>query len=247
MSRSRGAPLIAIAGRIAAPGRVSRSAISFSGRRYLDAVLRAGGEPVTLAPRELTPSAAAALLKRFDALVLMGGGDVDPHRYGRPRAHHVYGVNHEQDDFEVALALTAIERAIPTLAICRGVQLVNVALGGTLIQHVADVDGTHDHAPGQFPAGQDHVLHPIDVVAGSKLAKAVGGTEVVGASFHHQGIESLGEGLRPVAHARDGLIEGLELDEGWMIGVQWHPEDTAPTDPAQQGLYDALVEQAGGG
>lgn len=244
---SHAVPLIAVAGRIAAPGRISRSGISFSGRRYLDAVLRAGGEPLTLAPRELSPADAVALLSRFDALVLMGGGDVDPHRYGRPRAHHVYGVNHEQDEFEIRLALTAIEREIPMLAICRGVQLVNVALGGTLIQHVGDIDGTHDHAPGAFPAGQDHVLHPIDVAPGTKLAKAVGGTEVMGASFHHQGIETVGAGLREVAHARDGLIEGLELDSGWMIGVQWHPEDTAPTDAAQQGLYDALVEQAAAG
>jgi len=130
-------PLIAVAGRIAAAGRVSRSSIAFAGRVYLDAVLRAGGEPVTLSPRELRPEDAAELLSRFDGLVLMGGADVDPHLYGQTRQSHVYGVNTEQDHFEMALVHAAVEAKKPTLAVCRGIQLVNVALGGTLIQHIA--------------------------------------------------------------------------------------------------------------
>jgi putative glutamine amidotransferase len=239
-------PPIAIAGRVAAAGRVSRSAISFAGRVYLDAVLRAGGEPLTLSPRELRHDEALQLLKGFKALVLMGGADVDPHLYGQQRQPHVYGVNPEQDHFEMALVHAAIEMRLPTLAVCRGIQLVNVALGGTLIQHIGDIPGVVQHAPGKFPAGQDYALHDVDISPRTKLSKAVGATKVNVASFHHQGIDVVGKGLKVVARSADGLVEGLEHTgrDQWLIGVQWHPEDTASTDPCQQNLYDALITAA---
>lgn len=239
-------PPIAIAGRVAAAGRVSRSAISFAGRVYLDAVLRAGGEPLTLSPRELRHDEALQLLKGFGALVLMGGADVDPHLYGQQRQPHVYGVNPEQDHFEMALVHAAIEMKLPTLAVCRGIQLVNVALGGTLIQHIGDIPGVGQHAPGKFPAGQDYALHDVDISPRTKLSKAVGATKVNVASFHHQGIDVVGKGLKVVARSADGLVEGLEHTgrDQWLIGVQWHPEDTASTDPHQQNLYDALINVA---
>jgi putative glutamine amidotransferase len=235
---------IAIAGRIASAGRVSRSAISFAGRRYLDAILRAGGEPITLAPREMRHDEAVTLLQRFDGLVLMGGSDVDPHLYGQHRGPHVYGVVPEQDHFETALVLAALEIGQPVLAICRGIQLVNVALGGTLIQHIGDLPDHIDHAPGKFPAGQDHVLHAVTLEDSSRIADAIGATEIIGASFHHQGIADVAPGLRISGRSPDGLIEALEHDERWLIGVQWHPEDTASTDWHQQSLYDAFVRQA---
>ena len=239
-------PPIAIAGRVAAAGRVSRSAISFAGRVYLDAVLRAGGEPLTLSPRELRHDEALQLLKGFKALVLMGGADVDPHLYGQQRQPHVYGVNPEQDHFEMALVHAAIEMKLPTLAVCRGIQLVNVALGGTLIQHIGDIPGVVQHAPGKFPAGQDYALHDVDISPRTKLSRAVGATKVNVASFHHQGIDVVGKGLKVVARSADGLVEGLEHTgrDQWLIGVQWHPEDTASTDPHQQNLYDALINVA---
>lgn len=239
-------PPIAIAGRVAAAGRVSRSAISFAGRVYLDAVLRAGGEPLTLSPRELRHDEALQLLKGFKALVLMGGADVDPHLYGQQRQPHVYGVNPEQDHFEMALVHAAIEMKLPTLAVCRGIQLVNVALGGTLIQHIGDIPGVVQHAPGKFPAGQDYALHDVNISPRTKLSKAVGATKVNVASFHHQGIDVVGKGLKVVARSADGLVEGLEHTgrDQWLIGVQWHPEDTASTDPCQQNLYDALITAA---
>lgn len=243
-------PLIAVAGRIAAAGRVSRSEISFAGRVYLDAVLRAGGEPLTLTPRELTHEQALELLSGFGALVLMGGADVDPHLYGQNRQPHVYGVNHEQDHFEIALVHAAIELKLPTLAVCRGIQLVNVALGGTLIQHIGDIDlgdmtGVIEHAPGKFPAGQEFALHDVEVTPRSKLSKALGATKVRVASFHHQGIDDIGKGLKVVARSPDGLVEALEHGGSgqWLIGVQWHPEDTASTDARQQSLYNALIAQ----
>jgi len=239
-------PPIAVAGRVAAAGRVSRSAISFAGRVYLDAVLRAGGEPLTLSPRELRHDEAVQLLNGFKALVLMGGADVDPHLYGQHRQPHVYGVNAEQDQFEMALVHAAIELKLPTLAVCRGIQLVNVALGGTLIQHIGDIPGVVQHAPGKFPAGQDYALHDVEITPRTKLSKAVGATKVNVASFHHQGIDVVGKGLKVVARSSDGLVEGLEHTgrDQWLIGVQWHPEDTAATDPHQQNLYDALISVA---
>ena len=239
-------PLVAVAGRVAAAGRVSRSAISFAGRVYLDAVLRAGGEPLTLSPREMRHEEAVRLLRRFKALVLMGGADVDPHLYGQHRQAHVYGVNPEQDHFESALVHAALELKLPTLAVCRGIQLVNVALGGTLIQHIGSIAGVIQHAPDKFPAGQDYVLHDVDVTPRTKLSKALGATRVKVASFHHQGLDELAPNLKVVARSSDGLVEGLEHTAAgqWLIGVQWHPEDTAATDPRQQSLYDALIEQA---
>ena len=239
-------PRIAVAGRIAAAGRVSRSEISFAGRVYLDAVLRAGGEPLTLTPREIRHDQAVALLSKFQALVLMGGADIEPNLYGQHRQSSVYGVNHEQDHFEMALVHAAIELKLPTLAVCRGIQLVNVALGGTLIQHIGDVVSSVEHAPGRFPAGQDYVLHDVEVTPRTKLSKALGATKVHVASFHHQGIDAVGQGLKVVARSSDGLVEGLEHSGTgqWLIGVQWHPEDTASTDPHQQNLYDALIKQS---
>ena len=237
-------PLIAIAGRVAAAGRVSRSAISFAGRVYLDAVLRAGGEPVTLSPRELRHDDAVELLDRFHGLVLMGGADVDPHLYGQQRQPHVYGVNPEQDHFEMALVRAALAGKMPTLAVCRGIQLVNVALGGSLIQHIGET--SVQHAPTKFPAGQDFVLHDVVIVKGSKLATAMGTTKARVASFHHQGLDEIAKGLKVTASSADGLVEGLEHTGSgqWLLGVQWHPEDTASTDPAQQSLYDELVKRS---
>ncbi len=224
-------PLIAVAGRIAAAGRVSRSAISFAGRVYLEAVIRAGGEPVTLSPRELRHEDALELLSRFDGLVLMP---------------HVYGVIPEQDHFEAALVHAAVEAKVPTLAVCRGIQLVNVTLGGTLIQHIGEIEGVVQHAPDKFPAGQDFVLHDVEIDKGSKLASAMRVTTARVASFHHQGLDEIAKGLKVTARSDDGLVEGLEHTGSgqWLIGVQWHPEDTAATDPHQQRLYDTLVQRA---
>jgi len=176
----------------------------------------------------------------------MGGADVDPHLYGQQRHPQVYGVNAEQDHFEMALIHAANEMRLPTLAVCRGIQLVNVALGGTLIQHIGDVPGAVQHAPGKFPAGQEYVLHDVDISPRTRLSKAVGATKVNVASFHHQGIDVVGKGLKVVARSADGLVEGLEHTgrDRWLIGVQWHPEDTAATDPYQQNLYDALISVA---
>lgn len=240
-------PLIAVVGRHGAPGRLSRDAVTFAGFRYLHSVQRGGGEPVVIAPRAVTHDDACALLDRFDGLLLLGGADVDPASYGGRPHPSIYGVHPEQDRFEIHMVRAALEVEIPTLAICRGIQVVNVALGGTLIPHLPDVPGHVDHAPTKFPAGQDGVLHGVSLDGDSRVAGAMRATDIIGASFHHQGIDRVGEGLEVVGRSPDGLTEALEFHRNsmWLLGVQWHPEDTAERDPHQQALYDALVERAG--
>mgnify|MGYP003352804773 CR=1 FL=1 len=147
-------PLVAVAGRTGAPSKVSRDEVAFAGKRYLHSLLRAGGEPVVIAPQQLADDAARELMGRFDALVLMGGSDVDPLLYGQQASPRVYGVSPQQDQFESALLRAAIAVELPVLAVCRGMQLANVVLGGTLVQHLADASNAGSliaHAPGEFP------------------------------------------------------------------------------------------------
>lgn len=240
-------PLIAVAGRIGAAGKVSRLEVSFAGRRYLDAVIRAGGEPVTLAPREISAADAHSLLARFDGLLLMGGADVDPSLYGQDPHPRTYGVDRRNDEFEVALCRAADELALPTLAVCRGMQVANVAFGGTLHQHLADLDLSVEiaHGPQGFPSPPEGVEHPIDIAPGSLLAKVLDGHGVPPAiSYHHQAVDRVGDGFTASAWAEDGHVEAMERERGWFLCLQWHPEDTAHIDPAQQRIYDAFVEQA---
>ena len=131
-------PLIAVAGRTGAPSRVSRDEVAFAGKRYLNSILRAGGEPIVIAPQVFTDDDANELLSRFDALVLMGGPDVDPSLYGQQASPNVYGVSPQQDRFETAMLHGALANELPVLAVCRGMQLTNVVLGGTLVQHLGD-------------------------------------------------------------------------------------------------------------
>ena len=241
-------PLIAVAGRIGARGKLSRDAVAFAGRRCLDAILRGGGEPAVLAPQPFGRGEAAALLRRFDGLLLMGGSDVNPSRYGQEPHPHVYSVNDENDEFETTLAQASLQLELPTLALCRGMQVINVALGGSLIQHLGDIEGLIDHGPPGGPAAQG-IPHVVEVQAGSHLAKAFDpgedlANEIIGNSYHHQALDRIGDGLTVVARTADGITESIEFERGWVVGVQWHPEDTAMDDPVQQRLFDAFVEQA---
>jgi len=240
-------PLIALAGRYGAPSRVSRDAVAFAGRRYLDAILRAGGEPVVISPQPLTTEDAEAMMRRFNGLVLMGGADVNPALYGQTAGPHIYGVQPEQDTFETALLNAALKLDLPVLAICRGMQLANVVLGGSLVQHLGELANASDllaHAPKQFPVGEEFALHQVNIEPASKMAQALGATQINGASFHHQGIAELADGLVAVGYAPDGILEAVEHRTKWLLGMQWHPEDTAATDSAQQNLYNAFVRRS---
>jgi putative glutamine amidotransferase len=208
--------------------------------RYVDAVLRAGGQPV-IVNEARDPK---ALLARVDALVLTGGPDVDPARYGEAANPNTYGVDAADDEFECALAEAATVRSVPTLAICRGIQILNVARGGTLYQHLPDDPGVPAHGQPGVAGGARQ--HEVTLDRDSLLADVMGTTTTTASCHHHQAIDALGDGLRVVGRASDGIVEALELDGQFLLAVQWHPEDTADEDPAQQRLFDGLVRRAGG-
>lgn len=208
--------------------------------RYIEAVLRAGGQPVIVNDAR-DPK---ALMARVDALILTGGPDVDPQRYGETAHPSVYGVDSADDDFECALAEAATVRSVPTLAICRGIQLLNVARGGTLHQHITEDPGVPAHGQPGVAGGARQ--HEVTLDRGSLVAEIMDTTTVTASCHHHQAIDKLGDGLRVVGRARDGIVEALELDGQFVLAVQWHPEDTADEDPAQQRLFDAIVRRAGG-
>jgi putative glutamine amidotransferase len=194
-----------------------------------------------LLQRKVGPEEANLLLGRFEGLLLIGGTDIEPSRYGHEKHPECYGIDPQRDAFEIALAHGAVARGLPTLAICRGIQIVNVALGGTLDQHITGRDGLIAHG---VPAGGSGVSHPVDLEPGAQVAKAMAVDRPDCFSHHHQALARIGRGLRPVGWTEDGLVEAVELSDGWLLGVQWHPEETADRDPAQQGLFDALVERA---
>ncbi|HEX5613630.1 MAG TPA: gamma-glutamyl-gamma-aminobutyrate hydrolase family protein [Acidimicrobiia bacterium] len=237
-------PLVAVTGRALQAGRVARwpePALALQ-RTYLDAISRAGGTPVLLLPEELDERDASALLARFDALVLTGGPDVEPACYGQERHPDVYGVDAVADAFECALLRAALASDIRTLAICRGIQVLNVALGGTLHQHITGAPGVGAHG---VPAVDDgSVLHEVVLDAGSRTADVMGTVTPTCSSHHHQALDALGAGVTVVGRAADGIVEAVEVrDAPHLLAVQWHPEDTAATDPAQQRLFDWLVSR----
>lgn len=237
-------PLIAVAGRRLHAGQAApwpdQPALAVP-TPYLEALHRAGGEPAVFLQREIGPEEASPLLGRFEGLLLIGGTDIEPSRYGQERHPECYGIDPQRDAFEIALVHGAVARGLPTLAICRGIQIVNVALGGTLDQHITGRDGLIAHG---VPAGGSGVSHPVDLEPGAQVAKAVAVDRPDCFSHHHQALARIGRGLRPVGWTEDGLVEAVELSDGWLLGVQWHPEETADRDPAQQGLFDALVDRA---
>lgn len=207
--------------------------------RYVAAIARGGATVAMVAPTAADDP--AAILDRFDGLLLAGGGDVAPDRYGAEPHERTYGTDSGRDALEIALVRRATDVGIPTLAICRGIQVLNVALDGTLIQHIPDLPGTVPHGE---PVGGEGARHRVKLSEPSHLAEASGTAELVCASHHHQALDRLGDGLTAVGWSEDGLIEAVEHESGWIVGVQWHPETTAAEDPAQQGLFDALVARA---
>ncbi len=230
-------PLIAVPAARLAPGRVEgwRVAGIAMPEPYAEALRRAGARPALLASPD--DADAEEILAPFDGLLLIGGGDVDPARYGaRPHAE-LYGVDPARDDLEIRLLRAADRLGMPTLAVCRGAQVMNVAFGGTLVQHLPDLEGL---APHGAPTGEP-VLHEVKALPGSRLARATGSEVLACSSHHHQGLGRLGQGLVATGWSGDGLVEAFEREAGWMLGVQWHPEETAAEDPAQQALFDSLA------
>jgi putative glutamine amidotransferase len=205
---------------------------------YLDAVRRAGGIPLLVAPGE---SRWEQVLEVVNAFILTGGGDIDPDRYGGRRVETNYGMDNERDRFELELARRVVDLEMPTLGICRGAQILNVAHGGTLIEHLPDEVGEDvlHRAPPREP-----IPHAIHARPGSLVAQVVGAEVFDAASWHHQAVRRVANGFVASASAPDGTVEALEMPgHPWLVAVQWHPEITAASDPAQQRLFDALVQK----
>ncbi len=209
---------------------------------YVDAVQRAGGVSFLLSPVVDYEDESIA---RLDGLLLTGGGDLDPAHYQGGGHPTVYMVDAERDRCELQLARRAVEVGLPTLCICRGLQVLNVALGGSLVPHLPDVvgQGIAHRVPPRRPS-----WHQVSALPGSRLAQVLGVERVFPASWHHQAVDQVASGLEVVVRAPDGTIEALEMPgHPWLLAVQWHPELTAAHDPAQQALFDKLVEMAGTG
>ena len=204
--------------------------------RYARAVESAGGLPVLIPVQDLSPEDAGRLLHRLDAVILSGGPDVNPERYGAPAHESTSEPRDERDELEATLLRAACGDAVPTLAICRGLQVLNVLRGGTLVQHLPDAVGHSGHSP--IPAG--HGLHDVSVRPGTLLAESLGWDRAGVPTHHHQAIERLGDGLVATAWADDGTIEAVEdRSLPFLLGVQWHPE--AGDD---LGLFRAFVSAA---
>ena len=245
MTDSSYRPLVAVVGYHLAPGRVTRWPEGGYGvpGPYLDALRRADARILIVSPGETNDP--AEILEPFDGLMLVGGGDVDPGLYGaEPDVEHNYGVEADRDRLEIDLLIAADRMGIPTLAICRGVQVMNVAFGGTLHQHLPDMPAMLEHG---VPLADTISTHVVRAARQSRLLATAGIDVLACSSHHHQGIDRVGEGLVATGWSEDGLVEALErvVDDpyvdGWMVGVQWHPEDTAAADRAQQAIFDGFT------
>jgi putative glutamine amidotransferase len=198
--------------------------------KILEAVFRAGGDPYLLPPG----GAIRDRLGCADGAVIPGGADLDPASYGEPIRHqHTEVSDPVQDAYDIAFATALLDMGLPFLAICRGMQVVNVALGGTLIQHLPDSTVAHRQS-----------MHRVTLQPGCATAAVMGGDEFDVSSYHHQAIDRLGTGLRVVGRADDDCIEVVEHLSAPMLAVQWHPEDYADTARHEQALFDAIVADA---
>jgi len=234
-------PVVVIPARFSASAAALRYRAEVSAAKLVQAVYDAGAEPFVLHPEVpggISDDDLDQLVRdriwMADGILLPGGGDLAARWSGQDDHATQYDVDETQDAFDLSLARVAIEDRIPLLAICRGTQVVNVARGGDLVQDMTEVLGA-DHR---------HLVHEIEILADSPLRTVVPDDRMTISCYHHQGLGRLGDGLRASAYAEDGTIEAVALDDhdGWYLGVQWHPEDTAATDAQQAGVFRAFVE-----
>jgi putative glutamine amidotransferase len=198
---------------------------------YRRAVTAAGADPVDLVP-------GTKALPELDGLLLPGGWDVDPSFYGEPPDEKVVETDPELDATELSMFRQARERELPVLGICRGQQVINVAMGGSLVQHL---EGHEVRAH-----GRSHLAHSIEVDPSSELGRAAGAHKIRVNSFHHQAIRTLAEGLQQTARGDDGTVEGVESDDGLIVAVQCHPEELTTDLPWARNLFERFVARARG-
>ena len=233
---------VAVTASIRPDGDTSRVRLTAA---YVTALENAGLIPLIVPPLS-SASAAAAVLDSVSGLVLTGGEDVDPARYGEKRHEKVRSVNVARDATEAALIEEAKARGTPVLAICRGIQILNVALGGTLVQDISSQCETGIDHDEDVP--RDSRSHEISIEPGSLIAKAIGTDHARVNSFHHQSVKRVADGMRVTARSPDGIIEGLESTDKdwWVMAVQWHPEEmTDSPEPWDRGLFKAFAEKLG--
>jgi putative glutamine amidotransferase len=235
------APRIAVSGVVRTWDAADRTGVNSA---YVRSVLAAGGVPLILSPL-LGPSYAMRALDGVDGVLFTGGEDVDPELYGAQPSPHLNPPSRERDLFELALFAAARQRELPILGICRGIQLVNVALGGTLFQDLpTERAGPVDHNP---PSSRAERAHAVRLAQGSRAAEALGALSVRVNSFHHQAVRDLAPSLIASGWTEDGLVEAVETgpDAPWLLAVQWHPEEMhAEARAPEHGLFRALVERA---
>jgi putative glutamine amidotransferase len=228
------------------PGSTNHAWLRFD---YLHAVSKARGLPSVIAsgftnPLDEAEQLAGEILDTCDGLMLSGGTDVDPKIFGEVPHTALGRVDGPRDPFEITLAREAVRRDMPVLGICRGLQVLNVALGGTLIQDIpSDVPGAVVHETGE---NRVEIAHEVTIAPGSRLAELLSATRVGVNSFHHQAAKRIGEGLIVSAtSAGDGIVEGLEMpDRTFVVAVQWHPENFWKTSPVFDGLFTGFVQAA---
>jgi putative glutamine amidotransferase len=235
------APLIGVSGVVRTWDGADRTGVNAA---YVRAVLIAGGVPLVLSPLMGTAMAARAM-ESLNGLLLTGGEDLDPAWYGADPSPYLDPPSRDRDLFELALFAVARERGLPVLGVCRGIQLINVALGGNLFQDLpSERPGGVRHRP---EGARDLRSHRVRLLPGSRAARALGRDQVTVNSSHHQGIKQLGSGLLASAWSDDELIEAVETPPGspWLLAVQWHPEEMhAEAQAPEHGLFGALVEAA---
>jgi putative glutamine amidotransferase len=225
-------PLIAIPGRRSPRVQVLRFSGTIMAEAIGEAVWAAGGEPLVLHGPDADPAAEIKeRLARFDGVLLPGGGDLDPARYGEEPGPQAEPPVPHDDDLDLGVARAVLELGLPALAICRGMQVLNVALGGTLVQHLA-------------PGAVEHRDSLHDVTATGWLREVAGRDRFRVSSYHHQAVDRLGSGLRVVGRADDGCVEALAHQAGNVLAGQWHPEDLHAESPTDHALFADLVERA---
>lgn len=206
---------------------------------YVNAVRSAGGLPILLPLGE--PEEGAAILERIDGLIFSGGGDIDPSAYKGSPHLTIYNLNPERDRFEIALSKLALSTDIPVLGICRGLEVLVVATGGSLVTHLPDEFGDVVVHRAQQTLPSEHL---VQIASESRLASFMGTTEATVVSWHHQAISTVPQGWRVAAHAPDGVIEALEHERHpWAIALQWHPE-LSIKDSRQQRIFQAFIKAA---
>ena len=239
-------PVIGIATQTlpAAPGE--RQACWLMGRSYIEELRKVDAIPwiIPLIPHD--PDTLQEIFDRLDGVFITGGVDVDPRCYGEPKSDLCGATDPDRDAVEISLLKHALAWDLPVLAVCRGIQILNVTCGGTLYQDVtAQVPAAlkHDYFPTPEQPSRKYLAHDVKVSQGSRLARILGDAVVPVNSMHHQAIKNLAPSLAPTAHAPDGIIEGVESSNWrYLIGVQWHPEELTETQPEMAHLFRTFAE-----